>query len=146
MVTEKKIDLALGKQFPVKVIPLIQSAKKSIDIIVYDWRWYGDGNGSKVQEFNRAIVARARAGVRVRALVNSDKIKSPLEPLGVKVKKCISSKLLHTKLMIIDEEISILGSHNYTINAFFVNNEASVIIHDRETATKFSEYFSNLYN
>jgi len=29
-----------GREYPVKVIPLIEQSVKSIKIIVFDWRWY----------------------------------------------------------------------------------------------------------
>jgi len=55
-----EITLLIGKEFPTKVIPLIREATKSIDIIVFDWRWYPDQIGSTIQQFNHEIIKAAR--------------------------------------------------------------------------------------
>ncbi len=46
--------------------------------------------------------------------------------------------------MIIDEELCILGSHNYTKNAFNINFEMSVIIRNKEAVSKALKYFENM--
>ena len=50
----------IGKEFGPKVIPLIKQARKSIDIIVFDWRWYPDQIGSAIQRFNNAIITASK--------------------------------------------------------------------------------------
>ena len=47
--------------------------------------------------------------------------------------------------MIIDNEIAILGSHNYTMSAFTINYEVSVIIQDKEVVNRLKTYFENLW-
>jgi phosphatidylserine/phosphatidylglycerophosphate/cardiolipin synthase-like enzyme len=136
----------IGKQFPQKVIPLIDEAKRSIDIIVFDWRWYPDDPGNPVQLFNQAIVRAVRRGVQVRAIINNDDITATLKSVGVNAKRFISQKLIHGKTMIIDGEIAIVGSHNYTQYAFTMNYEVSVLVEGREEIAKLTEFFNNLYS
>lgn len=143
--TDLKIDIAIGRQFPKKVIPLIEQAKKEIDIIVYDWGWYPDEIGEQIQLFNNAIIRAKQKGVIVKAVVLKRLIAEILRREDIMVKRIESSKLLHTKLMIIDDEIVIVGSHNYTKNAFNINFEASVILRDEETTRKFKNYFENFF-
>ena len=138
-------EIALGREFPHKIIPLIKDAQKSIDIIAYDWRWYPDQTGSQNTKFNQAIIAKARANLKVRALLNSDRLVQILAPFGIEARRIPSGKTLHTKLMIIDDRISIIGSHNYTTSAFMVNFEASIIIDNEETAQEFKKYFEVLF-
>ena len=142
---QQKIELAIGREFPRKVIPLIEGAKKSISIIVYDWLWYPNEIGERVQLFNNAIVRANNKGIEVRVCVHKRLIYEILRRAGIKVKRLQSSKSLHVKLMIIDNEISIVGSHNYTKNAFNINDEASVILRDEKTARKFKEYFNPFF-
>ena len=137
--------LIIGKEFPIKIIPLIQQAQKSIDIIVFDWRWYPDNIGSTIQQFNHEIIKVARKNLRVRAIVNSKKIGGILKQNNIEIKTHNSKKLLHTKLMIIDGERAILGSHNYTLNAFTINHEISVIIHNEIIVNQLKTYFGNLW-
>jgi len=142
----QKIELVIGREFPKKVIPLIEDAKTSIAIIVYDWLWYPDEIGTQIQLFNNAIIRANNRGVNVRVCVQKHKIAEILKQAGVKVRRLQSSKSLHVKLMIIDNEITIVGSHNYTKNAFDINYEVSVILRNEETARKFKEYFNPFFH
>jgi len=135
----------MSREFPKVVIPLIKNAKKSIDIIVFDWGWYPDEIGEPIQIFNNSIYNANKHGVKVRALVQKRLIKIILEKLNIDVKVLHSGKLLHIKLMIIDGEIAILGSHNYTKNAFNVNHEVSIITRQEEDIQKLQTYFNNLF-
>jgi len=136
----------IGKQFPEKVIPLINAAKNSIDIIVFDWRWYPQDPGASVQLFNQAIVRAVRRGVKVRAIANNDQIISTLKSVGVEAKRLISEKLVHAKMMILDNEKVVIGSHNYTQSAFQMNYELSIILTGADVISDYFSFFNNLYN
>jgi len=138
-------EIIISRDFPKKVIPLIKQAKQSIDIIVFDWGWYPDEIGEPIQIFNNAIFNANKHGVKVRAVVQKRLIKMILQNLGIDAKILHSNKLLHIKLMIIDAEIAILGSHNYTKNAFNLNYEVSVILRDQSSIEKLTEYFNNIF-
>jgi len=138
-------EIIISREFPKKVIPLIKKAKRSIDIIVFDWGWYADEIGEQIQIFNNAIFNANKHGVKVRALVQKRLVKVILESLGIESKVLHSKYLLHIKLMIIDGEIAILGSHNYTKNAFNVNHEVSIIVKDQTSIEKLTEYFNNFF-
>lgn len=140
------INVISGKDFPIKVIPFIDSAKNSIDIVVFDWRWYPSDPGATCQLFNHAIVKAARRGVKVRAIVNNDDIGKALGRNGVEVKRLKTARLVHCKLMIIDDKIAITGSHNYTQSAFQMNLELSVIITEDNFEPAFTEFYKNLYS
>jgi len=135
----------IAQRFPKIVIPLIEVAKYSIDIIVYDWRWYPSVGGSSVQQFNDAIVATTRRGVVVRALVNGDGIASLLQQRGINARRLHSKRMLHTKMLLIDGVHLIIGSHNYTQHGFSLNEEASVYVQMPSADHEFSLYFSNLW-
>lgn len=145
MVQRPIIETIIGKEFPEKVIPLIENAKYSIDIIVYDWLWYPDQIGSAIQKFNNAIVVARRKGLKIKVITNIKNIIKILTSLSIQAKELPSKRTLHTKLMIIDDEIAILGSHNYTMNAFTTNYEISVIIQDKEIVKRLKFYFKNLW-
>ena len=142
----ENITTIIGKEFGPKVPPLIEQAKHSIDIIVYDWRWYPDQLGSAIQKFNNAIINAAKKGKRVRVITNFTYINPILSQLNIKTKEISSKKTIHTKMMIIDNDIVILGSHNYTMNAFTINYEVSIIIQNQNFAERLDEYFNNLWS
>ncbi len=139
------MEFLIGKQFPARVIPLIDQAKISIEIIVFDWRWYPQEIGSSVQLFNQAIARAAKRGVKIRAIVNNDEIVRVLKSVGCEAKKLASKNLVHCKLMLIDDIILILGSHNYTQSAFYMNFELSVVLYDPENIGDVKTFFENLY-
>jgi phosphatidylserine/phosphatidylglycerophosphate/cardiolipin synthase-like enzyme len=141
----KNIDTVFGAEFPKKVMPLIDSAKNSIHIIVFDWRWYPVDPGCICQRFNSSISNAARRGVKVSAMINSDDIVNTLKQCGVLCHKLISKRLLHSKIIIIDEKHLVIGSHNYTQNAFSSNFESSVILYDCDDLTPFIKYFNSLF-
>ena len=140
------METIIGKEFTRKVIPLIEKAERSIDIIVFDWRWYPQDPGAQVQLFNQAIVRAARRGVKVRAIANNDEIIRVLNQNGVEAKKILTRKLVHCKIMIIDGSTVITGSHNYTQSAFQMNLELSVILTDLEGINRLNTFFINLFN
>lgn len=140
-----QISTIIGKEFPEKVIPLIDQSKNSIDIVVFDWRWYPQHLASPAQLFNQSIVRAVRRGVNVRAISNNDQIHAILTEAGIKSKRAYSKRVMHVKLMIIDESTIIIGSHNYTQNAFQMNQEMSVILRDVGADNRFQKFFNNIY-
>lgn len=139
------IKVISGREFPTVVIPLIEQATESIDIVVFDWRWYGADPGASVQLFNQAIARAVKRGVKVRAITNAIDVVKTLNNIGVKAKKIITQKLMHAKMMIVDSNKVITGSHNYTMSAFHLNVELSVLIQDEPNSERFGEFYENLW-
>jgi len=136
----------IGSEYAKKVIPQINAARCSIDIIVYDWRWYKNEPGNPVQVFNQAIVSAVRRGVRVRVIGNSEEVLQILRGVGCQTKKIYSKRLVHAKMILIDEKNIVLGSHNFSQSAFTLNQEISVIIHAFDDAGRVLNYFNSLFN
>lgn len=140
-----KNDIIIAQQFFDKVSPLLLNARKSIDIIVFDWRWYAESPMSECQKFNLLILRAVKRGVRIRAVVNSQEIFDKLRLAGVQVKKYRSTHLLHAKLMIIDDESVLIGSHNYTQSAMTSNHEISVILSEIDNIDLYNSFFFNIW-
>lgn len=140
-----EIQTIIGKEFPQIVVPLIDSAKKSIKVVVFDWRWYPQDPANPVQIFNQAFVRAARRGVEIEAIANNDEIVRTLLDQGIKAKRVMLKTIIHSKLIIIDNKIVVIGSHNYTQSAFTFNQEISVVISDCSDIDKFNLFFHNLY-
>jgi len=138
-------EILIGKQFPERVTNLIHLAKSSIKIVVYDWRWYSNDPGNAVQVFNQAILRAVKRGVKVEAIANNDAIVSILKENGVFAKKIFTSGIMHAKLMIIDDDTVIIGSHNYTHNAFVLNQELSVILFEPDNIEGYFNFFKTLW-
>lgn len=140
------MEVIIGKQYVSKVIPLIDNAKQSIRIVVFDWRWYPFDPSHPVQLFNQSIIRASRRGVRVSVISNNQEIIDILKREGIIAKKPLTPNLIHSKLIIIDDSILIIGSHNFTQSAFTMNHEVSVIIDNDPQVCHCTNYFNNLFN
>lgn len=154
--TEGLVTPLPGQAFIGKLIDSINAAKYSVDIIQYQWRSYPGKPDCKIQKLNRTIIARARAGLKVRVLLNKEgrgahltainlKTAGFLRDAGVSVKFTRSFPTTHAKLWIFDDDAVILGSHNLSNRSVTVNNEASALIKSRATAVEFKRYFNLLW-
>lgn len=135
----------IGKDYPIKVIPFIDNAKKNINIIVYDWRWYPNNPSFNVQLFNLALIRAVNRGVLVRAVINSPQLLPILSSVGIKARCTRNKRTLHAKFLSIDDNTLVIGSHNFTKNAFNFNIEVSVLTEIPQEVTRFAELFENLY-
>lgn len=141
----KQTQTIVGKEFAEKVIPLIKQAKYTINIVVYCWWWYPDQIGSNIQKFNNAIIDAAKKGVNIKVMANEYPTIAVLKRNGIKARKIETTRKVHAKLMIIDNKIAIIGSHNYSMGAFTTNYEISVITQDEEVVNRLKQFFNNLW-
>jgi phosphatidylserine/phosphatidylglycerophosphate/cardiolipin synthase-like enzyme len=139
------IETIIGKEFPEKVIPLIDQAKYSIKIVVFDWRWYPNDPANPVQLFNQAIIRAKRRGVKIQILGNSEDVLKIFREQGIEAKKSVGKNLLHAKMMIFDDKDLVLGSHNFTQNAFTMNFEVSIYVPDCPGMENYLRFFNTLW-
>jgi phosphatidylserine/phosphatidylglycerophosphate/cardiolipin synthase-like enzyme len=135
----------IGADYVPQICALIAEAKRNIDIVLYDWRWYEDQAAHPCQQVNIALANAVRRGVLVRAVVNNDIALSSLKKAGIQARRLKDKRTLHCKLVILDEKTLVIGSHNFTRNAFAHNIEASVAVEIPEGITRWREFFANLY-
>jgi phosphatidylserine/phosphatidylglycerophosphate/cardiolipin synthase-like enzyme len=57
-----------------------------------------------------------------------------------------NDNLMHHKVIILDENIIVTGSYNFSANAEESNDENLVIIHNSEVAAAFIDEFWRIYN
>lgn len=140
------METLIGADYPKKVIELIKNAKRQIDVVTYDWRWYGDKPAHLTQQLNIALVNAAKRGVQVRAVLNVAEQAKFLATLGIKARPLKDKRVLHAKILMIDREVAIIGSHNLTSNAFNRNLECSVVIDLPDEDCRLVQFFENLYD
>lgn len=135
----------IGNQYPKAVIPLIENARHTIKTVAFFWGWYGEQPSNPCQQFNLAIARAVKRGVVVRACVNSEKVAKPLRACGIDTRIPISKHLMHTKMVLIDDEILIMGSHNFSQSAFTTNLETSIISINDECMPDLIKYFDSIW-
>ena len=99
-----------------------------------------------------ALVAARRRGVRVRILLPGEHIDSEAVRLaskagwgdlllaGVEIHE-YQPTMLHTKLLIVDRELTSVGSTNFDIRSFRLNDEASLNVYDHGFAERMTTVF-----
>ena len=93
------------------------------------------------------LVGAQDRGVEVRIImdnepeVHHDDTFEYLEDRGLTVKMDNSDKMLHSKMLIIDNRTVIIGSTNWTDNSINNNNEANARIDDERVAAYYERYF-----
>lgn len=142
----QEIITIIGKKYPDIVIPEIDQAKTSIDIVVFDWRWYDKDFCNPVQLFNQAIARAVRRGVKVSAVVNFGYSIQFLLDIGVDVREYKHKGTLHSKIVIIDNKHVILGSHNFSQSAFTSNVETSILLKNFKDVDMLKNLIDNIKN
>lgn len=65
-----------------------------------------------------------------------------LKDAGIDVRYDSAEKRTHNKVLVIDREIIIVGSHNYSFDGLRYNNETSLLVRDRDKARELIEFLS----
>lgn len=94
-----------------------------------------------------ALISAAKRGVRVK-LVNSEAIDQPFvahaqrsyyeEMLraGVEIYLYKAPTLLHSKYMVVDDDLSLVGSSNMDIRSFELNHELTMVLYDKQATAR----------
>ncbi len=101
---------------------------------------------------NNALIAARKRGVRIRILVPGKHIDSEAVRLASKAEwgELLASgieileyqpTMIHTKLLILDHEMVSVGSTNFDIRSFRLNDEASLNVYDRAFAERMTAVF-----
>ena len=136
--------LLIGDEYPAALVRLIDGANLEIKIVMFDWRIYFTDISSGTSLITRSLIAAVKRGVSVEVLTNHLSTVSALNKNCIKAKKWTRKNLLHAKVVVLDDKIAVVGSHNFTQNGMHHNIEISAVIHDSDFARKFSEYFKKL--
>lgn len=132
----------------------LSQAKDSIYIIMYSMRYYQSYYSTPTNDFIQALSSAQKRGVKVKVILeqsktfgkdNSDKNHEAGELLknrGIEVYYDSPFITTHSKLIVIDRYITIIGSTNWSYYALCKNNESSVLIKSKQIAEAFIQYFN----
>jgi phosphatidylserine/phosphatidylglycerophosphate/cardiolipin synthase-like enzyme len=125
-----------------RILDLIDSAQDSIDLAAFSL------TSDAVAE--RLVAAFAR-GVRVRGVVETtqaDGLGGEYESLrqaGLDVRLDGNPFNMHHKFLVIDHEIVLTGSYNFTMNAEERNDENVLVLHDPRIAGIYADEFARIF-
>lgn len=126
------------------IIKDINNSQKTIDMAMYDLT---------NKNITQALIDAHNRGIEIKIITDDDKINDTrykyqeLISRGITVRDDEdSSALMHNKLLVIDDEILWSGSCNYTVYAFYRNNENLVRIKDSKIAKRGTNQILRLFN
>ena len=125
------------------LIGLIRGAKRSVHVMVYSLTLDG---------LSEALIEAKNRGVDVKVVIEADNALSKgseyqrLLEAGVEVRLDGNPYLMHHKAMIVDGEIVVTGSYNWSWSAENRNDENLVIIKDAEIASLYEAEFQRVWS
>lgn len=138
------------------VSSLILSAQHTIDVMLYQIRYYNAYPGSKSNRLIEALIKAKKRGVTVRMLIevsdwnpdnsfNNYFAGSVLNKYGVIIAYDSPNINTHDKMIIIDHSSVVIGSSNWSHFSLERNNEANVFIASKAVAIAETDYFNSLF-
>jgi phosphatidylserine/phosphatidylglycerophosphate/cardiolipin synthase-like enzyme len=125
------------------ILPLLENARESIYFLAYSFT---------ADDLGQAIRAAAQRGVQVRGVMDNNQIESNtgteydlFRRDGLDVRRDGLDGLMHHKVIIIDREIVITGSYNFSRSAEERNDENVVILYSPQIAQAFLDEFWRVY-
>mgnify|MGYP001550209994 CR=1 FL=1 len=149
-----KIFILENTKFNTLLSAKIREAKESINIAMYLFKTSDNKNNYATQLANELISAKEN-GVDVTIILenssynqslnesNSYTLKK-LKTAGINIRFDSLERQTHSKLVIIDNLFTFIGSHNFSHSALRINNELSLMIESEEIAAKSLEYFRTI--
>jgi len=149
------VQLVVDTQYFQVAKRMIQEAKHSIQVMMFEMGYYDQYPNTPSNLLIKELIDAKKRGVKVEVILevregedrttkrnrHTGKI---LSEGGVEVIYDSFSKTTHTKLMVVDGRLTLLGSTNWTYNALTNNNEASVLIRSKEVAKELIDYFNRV--
>jgi phosphatidylserine/phosphatidylglycerophosphate/cardiolipin synthase-like enzyme len=124
-----------------KLIKLIQSAQKSIDVAVFDL--------NLVSLVHHLLVASKKIPVRILVDRRQAMGRHSLVPLLIKAKAQVrygrQRGVMHNKFIIVDSKIIQTGSFNYTNHASAANNENQIYLANPGVIAKYKKRFEEIW-
>ncbi len=125
------------------VIEDLDKARKTIDIAMY---YFTD------RDLANAVIDAHDRGVKVRIYLDKDQEEAKyaksryLTNHGIPLRYSSNPYIMHHKFCVIDNDVVITGSYNWTASADKRNNENLLVIHDAKVAQEYSAEFNRLWN
>ncbi len=126
-----------------QIVPLLQGAQESIDILAFSLT---------SDELADVLLQKSSQGVDVRAVFDDEQVDSNiggkyqvLQDAGLDVRRDTLDGFMHHKVIVVDNQVVLFGSYNFSNNAEYKNDENVVIVYDPHLAGDFIREFERIY-
>ena len=139
-----------------RVPALLEGAEACIRVAMFQLQIRGKRARGASRELAIKLAAKALEGKDVRVLLNVAPGKAKvaaynrgaavwLQARKVKVRCLMPARICHAKLVIVDDKLAVIGSHNWGVGSMTQNFEVSVVIRDEVQVGRLVEYFDTLW-
>ena len=152
----ESISFLLGADYLYEVERLLRQA--TLDVKVCLFHMALPGASHPTQKLVDELIGAHERGLRVRVMLDQDRASDPylstvintpakelLEERGVECRFDSSERLLHSKYLVIDDQLSVLGSHNWSAGSYFQFDDLSLVIKSPGFAARLTSRFEHLW-
>jgi len=149
------IQLVVDAQYFQVARKMIQEAKSLIRVMMFEMGYYEKHPNTLSNLLIKELIEAKKRGIKVEVILEmregddrttkrNRQTGKKLSHGGVEVIYDSLSKTTHAKLMVVDEELILLGSTNWVFSALTNNHEVSVLIRSKELARELMDYFNRV--
>jgi phosphatidylserine/phosphatidylglycerophosphate/cardiolipin synthase-like enzyme len=153
--TAEDVQVVTDAQYFQTAMKLIKQAKTSIHVIMFEMAYYEEHPNSPSNLLIRELVSAKKRGVGVEVILEvreeedrtSQRNRQTGKILangGVEITYDPSFKTTHAKVLIVDGQLTLLGSTNWTYPALTSNNEVSILLRSKDVAKELTDYFNRV--
>ena len=152
------------QHYPAEILPLwdadlhliitreIKEAKKNVFVTSYKMEPKKSPKARRINELMSQLVSANNRGVDVEILLNSQENKKATSSINWYAAKALkkrnlspryiqSGRILHAKIIIIDDTLTIIGSHNWSVQSHNRNIELSFMVRSKELNKRLTEKY-----
>ncbi len=142
---DTEINVYFAPEDPVEkeIIKRIEKAEKSIRFLAFSFT---------SDNISEAMISRFKEGVSVsgvfenRGILSKDSEYIKMKVENIPVRADSNPNSMHHKVIIIDDELVITGSYNFSKNASKKNDENCIMIYSRKIAEQYIKEYSRIFN
>jgi cardiolipin synthase len=151
----KDVKLVLDREYFQVTRELLRSAKKSIQVMMFEASFYAKHPNSPSNILIGELISARKKGIDVEVILETsdrgdrttERNKLTGQMLSKEGVEVIYDPLFvtsHAKLIIVDGRITLLGSTNWTYHGLTSNHEVAVLIESEEVARSLQYYFDRV--
>lgn len=150
------VSVLAGSDYVAQLPALLAAAAQRIEVLMFHAALAGAGHPTRT--LLQTLVAAQARGVAVRVLLDQDRDEDPyhstvinsgaarlLRDGGVAVRMDSRERLLHSKALVIDDGLLVLGSHNWSAGSYFGFDDLSLALRAPALALQFRQRFDGLW-
>ena len=149
------VQLVMDAQYFQVAKKMIQEAKTSIQVMMFEMRYYDEHPNSPSNLLIKELIDAKKRRVKIEVILEVREEEDRTTQVNRRTGKMLSEggveviydplfKTTHAKLMIVDSSLILLGSTNWTYYALTNNNEVSVLIRSKGVAKELVDYFNRV--